>query len=267
VPANLEPPLARARDDNPIVYTDGCHLGFAQTTFGDCVYGDASSQTTVVLFGDSHAAQWFPALEQLANADHLRLVSLTKSACSAADVHVWNTTLLRTYTECDTWRANVMTRIAAEHPALVVVSEDRAYQVTVNGAPVDVAQAMTTWNAGLETTLTQLRAISGTVALLGDSPRSTVDPPVCLSAHLDDSVDCATPLSKAVDRSWMAAEQSVAAAAGVRYVDSTPLVCPSDPCPVVIGRVLVYRDQDHLTATYSAILARRLGLALQLGTG
>ena len=267
VPANLEPPLARARDDNPIVYSDGCHLNFYQTESGTCVYGDAASHTTVVLFGDSHAAHWFPALQQLAEADHLRLVSLTKSACSVADVHVWNSALLRTYTECDTWRANTLARIAAEHPALVVVSEDRLYQVVVNGAPVDVKQAMATWNAGLAKTLRQLRATSGAVALIGDTPRSNVDPPVCLSAHLSDSADCATPLSDAIDRSWMAAEQLVTAASGVRYVDPTPLVCPSDPCPVVIGRVLVYRDEHHLTATFSAVLARRLGLALHLGTG
>jgi hypothetical protein len=26
----------------------------------ECVYGNPSSKTTVVLFGDSHAMQWFP---------------------------------------------------------------------------------------------------------------------------------------------------------------------------------------------------------------
>ena len=267
VPTNLVPSLARAAADNPVVYSDGCHLGFLQTVPGTCVYGDAASSDTVVLFGDSHAAQWFPALEQLANADHLRLISLTKSACSAADVHVWNTSLQRAYTECDTWRTNVFARVAAEHPALVVIAEDRAYQLAVAGSPSPVAQHMATWNAGLARTLARLGATSGAVALVGETPRSTVDPPVCLSAHLTDAVACATPLSDAIDPGWMAAERSAAAAAGARYVDSTPLVCPSDPCPAIIGRVLVYRDQHHLTATFSAVLARRLGLALGFPPG
>ena len=90
MPSNLVPSLALASADNPVVYSNGCHLGFLQTQPGACAFGDPSSATTVVLFGDLHAAQWFPALAQLADADHFRLVSMTKSACSAADVRVWN---------------------------------------------------------------------------------------------------------------------------------------------------------------------------------
>ena len=40
-----------------------------------------SSKTTVVLFGDSHAMQWFPALNGLAKEHDWRLVGLTKAAC------------------------------------------------------------------------------------------------------------------------------------------------------------------------------------------
>ena len=192
---------------------------------------------------------------------------MTKSACSAADVRVWNSSLKRAYTECDTWRENVLARIADEQPALVVIAEDRAYQLAVNGAPVAVATQMANWNAGLARTLASLSAISGEVAIIGETPRSAFDPPDCLSRHSDDALACATPLADAVSAGWMAAEQASAAEAGVRYVDTTLLVCPSEPCPAVIGRVLVYRDPHHLTATFSAVLARRLGLALDFPPG
>ena len=43
------------------MYADGCHLNPPETEVPECVYGNPSSKTTVVLFGDSHAMQWFPA--------------------------------------------------------------------------------------------------------------------------------------------------------------------------------------------------------------
>ena len=267
VPKNLQPSLAAARDDIAVVYRDGCHLGFTQTQPGSCAYGDPTSGTTVVLFGDSHAAQWFPALLQLANANHWRLESLTKSACSAADVRVWSSALNRQYAECDAWRGAVLARIAAEHPALVVVSDDRYYQLAVNGGPVPVGDLQEQWDAGLSRTLDRLRDTAGRVVLIGDTPRSRVDPPVCLSAHLADARACATPLSRAIDAPRLDADSRVADSVGVGFVDPTPWVCPSDPCPAIIGRVLVLRDQHHLTQVFSGILARRLGDALGLPPG
>ena len=66
VPANLRPSLRGARSDLPAIYHDGCHLDAAVTKPGPCVFGDPASPTTVVLFGDSHAAQWFPAFDAVA---------------------------------------------------------------------------------------------------------------------------------------------------------------------------------------------------------
>ena len=67
----------------PKVYQDDCHVNNGETRSGLCTYGDVNSQRTIVLYGDSHAAQWFPALERIAIDNGLKLVSLTKSACPA----------------------------------------------------------------------------------------------------------------------------------------------------------------------------------------
>jgi hypothetical protein len=39
-----------------------------------------------VLFGDSHAAQWFPAVENIASSQGYKLFSFTKTSCPAIDV-------------------------------------------------------------------------------------------------------------------------------------------------------------------------------------
>ena len=64
----------------------GCHVGFLDATPTDCVFGDVTANATVVLFGDSHAAQWFPAMDRLGKERHWKLVSMTKSACPAAAI-------------------------------------------------------------------------------------------------------------------------------------------------------------------------------------
>jgi hypothetical protein len=252
------PSLTKARDDLPVIYSDGCHLDVTATAPGKCVYGDRSSATTVVLFGDSHAAQWFPALERLAVQNGWRLESMTKSGCATADATVWSGITKRAYTECDEWRQAALERIAAEHPALVVVSNSRGYQLMANGKATPIAKLPTEWDAALGRTLTRLGTLAGQVVMIGDTPRSNEDPPVCLSANLDDASACAMPYAKVVDPAYTAREAAVAASAGVGWVDPTVWVCRTDPCPVVFGRFLIFRDQHHLTATYARALATRL---------
>ena len=254
VPANLQPSLATARADLPPIYGDGCHLSFLDTQSGSCVFGDAHGSKTVILFGDSHAAQWFPTLERLALSNGWRLVSLTKSSCPAVDSTVWSSNLKRAYTECDTWRTNALDRIAAERPDLVVVSNSQ-YALAVNAGPATSAGPSAAWDAALGRTLARLRQLARNVVLIGDTPRPSVDPPVCVSAHLGDRLACATPLAQALDRASLNAEAQVSNQVGVVMVDPTPWVCPSSPCPVIIGQVLVYRDDQHMTATFAAALA------------
>jgi hypothetical protein len=57
-------------------------------------------------------------------------------------------------------------------------------------------------------------------------------------------------------------EQDLAAAEGIGFIDPTPWVCPSSPCPAVLGNLLVYRDAGHLTATFAAALTDRLEQAV-----
>ena len=53
----------------------------------------------------------------------------------------------------------------------------------------------------------------------------------------------------------MAAERAAVRRAGAAYVDVTPLVCARGRCAVVVGNLLVYRDDNHLTTSYAAWLA------------
>jgi len=268
VPAGLRPSLGAARADHAQPYDDGCHLNSTDTVSGSCVYGDPTSSTTVVLMGDSHAASWFPAVLRLATEQGWRLLSLTKSGCSSVDIAQWNAALKRAYTECDQWRENTYQRIEAERPALVLIANDRGFRaVGPDGSTTLVgAERTDAWQKGMARTLARLTPVAGRVVIIGDTPHSGFDVPVCLSEHPDDTLACATSFARAVSVSWLEQERAAAARGGAGFVDPTRWVCPSVPCPAVIGNFMVFRDQHHLTTPFSSALAPRLGDALQILT-
>jgi peptidoglycan/LPS O-acetylase OafA/YrhL len=259
VPAGLRPSIGEARTDFPLPWDDGCHVRQEDTISGSCTYANTSSSTTIVLAGDSHALSWFPAVNRLATERGWRLVSLTKSFCALVDVPQWSPNFKRVYTECDTWRENTYRRIEAEKPDLVLIANSRMFRA----ASLDWRQRAEAWRRGMANTLARITPAAGQVVLIGDTPRSVFDVPVCLSAHPDDTLACATPFEKSVSLIWLAEEEAAAAAGGAGFVDPTLWVCPTGPCPAVIGNFMVLRDEHHLTIPFSGALWRRLGDALQ----
>lgn len=123
-----------------------------------CVYGAVASDTTLVLFGDSHAAQWFPALEQVAARRRWRLVSLTKSACPSAMVSVLNPSLGRAYVECDRWRRRAFARIDSLHATIVVVSNAGLYTLVSGSQQISMTkpEGVLMWTEGLGSSVREL---------------------------------------------------------------------------------------------------------------
>lgn len=251
VPQNLRPALRDASSDQPRIYADGCHRSFAETVPADCVYGN-SSAPRVVLFGDSHAAQWFPALMGWATDNGYAVEVHTKSSCPSVDATVYRDGV--PYTECSLWRDAVIDRIEKESPALVLIANFGTANLNL---PSDHSYA-SAWNSALSSTLER---ISAPTAVIADTPDLGQTPSICLSARLQDTAACGLPRAEAVRADVRQAEATAAAADGSPMIDLTDFLC-SDVCNPVIGDTLVYRDAHHLTATFSAELADALGAAL-----
>jgi hypothetical protein len=257
-PANLRPSLRGARGDLPAIYNDGCHLDASVTMPGPCTFGDPASTTTVALFGDSHAAQWFPALAQLADQHRWRLLVLTKKGCPTASISVFSPMVNRELRECDAWRLNVAARLAAEQPDLVLMSSYR-YRQAGAWAGVDSNEA---WQRGLSSTLAAYRPLAGRVLVLGDTPTPARDIPACVSANLGRLSACVNPRAEAVRDDRLGIEQQVAAAHDSAFVSTSNWLCSPTACPVIVGDILVYRDANHLTATAASWLAPFLDAAI-----
>ena len=86
LPSNITPTLQQAIADMPTIYSNNCHASFSAVQPKNCVYGDATSSTVIGLYGDSHAAQWFPAFEKMAIKRNWKFISYTKRGCPPADI-------------------------------------------------------------------------------------------------------------------------------------------------------------------------------------
>jgi len=244
VPSDLRPSLRGAFDDVPETWRNGCHVGIAATRPKECVYGDPNGATTVVLFGDSHAASWFGAFKGAAEEAGWRLLTFTKSGCPAASVPQWRAEVGRSYTECDQWRAAALEMIAKEHKPIVVLAGSRDSNVQVEDE----------WRTGYERTIASLPADARPM-ILADTPRSGVNVPVCLSGHLDDAAACSLPRADAVDEDFRSLERDIAEETHATFIDTLPWVCATFPCPMIRGNLLVLRDTNHLSSPFSASLA------------
>jgi peptidoglycan/LPS O-acetylase OafA/YrhL len=259
VPSNLKPPLADAAAEKKALEFNGCLRTPFQSGQPECATGDTASATTVALVGDSHAAMWKPALQQVAEQRHWRMELLSKGACPLLDLPVTNPLrrLVELVEHCEQWRSQVIERLQAEHPRLVVVSMWRGYGVdeSLTGfRPYDPK-----WIDSLTRLVQQLRGTGAKVLVLGPIPDPHFVVPICLSSHLDDVAACTPSKSTAVNESGIAAEAAATTNGGGHYADVTDLFCTPDRCPVIVGNTLVYLDENHQTFEHSRLLAPAIG--------
>ena len=251
VPENLEPSLEDAADDNPSIYDDDCHRTQASTDASGCRIGENPDAPLVFLFGDSHAASWYPALARLAEDGEIRVDTNTKSSCPSADVPLLIDGV--EYDECAQWRSGVIERIQQEEPALVLLANHGTEEWEMMDGDDPAAQ----WRAGLESTIQEVDG-SGSVAVLADVPLQGADPAQCLSNNLEHAGDCDATVQEAFSPEVIETEKAAAHAADAEYIDLTDRLCNEETCPTIIDNLLVYRDEQHLTATFSARLAEPL---------
>jgi peptidoglycan/LPS O-acetylase OafA/YrhL len=265
VPANLKPSLAEAASDLPVPEDNGCLNGYTDAAVHPCIYGDTSAATSIVLFGDSHALQWFPAIDSLANQQNDAVVVMTKATCPPIDVTVYNPDLGRTYTECDRWKKAELARLATLRPAVVILGFSREYGIANDHVVVD-GQA---WLSGLSQMIATIQNTTGArVVVMADDPYPQQSVPQCLSVHLSNTPACSIPKRYPYyNPGGISQEETVASSTGAGYVDTDPWFCISTTCTVIVGNLLVYRDDNHITATYADWLTPAVGARLEIATG
>ena len=227
----------------PLIYDDGCHANYAQTKSGKCEYGQLDSDKVMVLYGDSHAAQWFPALHEIANRSGYKLISLTKSACPSVDVDRRDQGGFKS-SKCKQWRENTIKRIKGIAPDVLIMSSFQHFAM-----PPQFNDRSRWWIAGQEKLFKQVRNSAQNLIYITDTPHPLRDIPACLS---DNPISVCNTSERSENLSI----------AGFKRIDPTPWLC-SNVCPAVKDGVVAYRDSSHISVDMSIALIPKLAQALR----
>jgi peptidoglycan/LPS O-acetylase OafA/YrhL len=229
-----------------------------------CEFGDRGSATSMILFGDSHAIQWFDAMKTIADQQHVRLVTVLKSGCPAAGLAP-PLPVASFRAECEPWRRQAFDRIASLKPSLVVLSSASHF---VDRETAGLTTSADAWEAATRRTFARLVTSAASVLLLRDTPYPGFDIPVCLSRNQMQrglSVrTCDFGLSGAINESARQAEsRALAAFPQVAVWDPATFICSGNHCPAVADTVVTYRDDNHLTGRFARTLAPALWSVLR----
>jgi peptidoglycan/LPS O-acetylase OafA/YrhL len=250
----LRPNPLKARADRGRSYYEGCLVGIEGTNSNKCLYGNPTGDRTLILFGDSHAMQYFPAVEELAEIHGWRLIVLTKAECPPEEVEVKSMVEDREYSQCDEWREETLKRIEQgnEHMTVVMSGDTEYTPYGPGGEELSGDEAAEAMEAGYLRTLRRIEAAGPHTVVIRDNPSSIEDVPSCVSEDIQHLGRCAFPRRKEWDREYDV--RAAKASPETHLVDFIGDICPGEVCRAVIGNALVYRDKDHLTATFARTL-------------
>ena len=250
LPADLTPSLTSARADEERLRGDGCLAFERVTTPPTCEYGDTGSAITIALVGDSHASHWFPAIEAIALERGWRLLTFVKVSCSFTTLAQRNLALKREYRECTAFNEATVARLNQIKPELTIIVNRRTFRPIGGGDTPELAGAA--FGA-------MVARLPGATAIIVDTPDPGFDAPACLSKHSSDIRPCFFAQSDVDNGEIGIAERVAAEVAGAQLIDLTANICTEWPCSPIAGSVLIYRDEDHMTETFSRSLAAPLG--------
>jgi hypothetical protein len=224
-----------------------CRPTHPDAVVSPCLFG-LDGGDDVALIGDSHAEHWRAALEVVAQAKRWHGISLTQPGCAlnARTPRLHTPALTR---DCARWLGGVRRWLAA-HPEVHTVFVSAHAKTRYAGDPV----------AGFRTAWRNLPDSVQRVYVLRDTPRAVRPEADCVSrlARRKRPIGshCAQPRAAALPPDPEAIAARGGADPRVRLLDLTKLLCGTQSCPAVIGGVLVRKDGDHLTRTFSATLGR-----------
>ncbi|MCO5065638.1 MAG: acyltransferase [Rhizobiaceae bacterium] len=240
--------IARASKDFTAVYADRCHLRYEELESKECPYGVKGAAKKVVLFGDSHAAQWFGPLEKAAKDEGWELRAWTKTTCPWADITIWYQPRKAVYSECTTWREETLSRIVALKPDLVVLAELADYSGRLyDGEVLKGSAIQPAWERAMLKTIDRLEAAGIRVAMIHDTPRLYKTYRDCLATS---DADCGRERKEATETADNVASFIRDTRPEVTILDFNDRICDPDRCPAIRNGQILYQDSHHLTATY-----------------
>ena len=264
LPTGLTPSLTSARTDKSewLKESNTCSIDFPEVRVPTCSGGDANGAKLIVLYGDSHASMWMPAIDAIAKKNGYRVELYAKLACPLIQAPIWSYQLNRPFTECTQWQQLVLPKIKTAKPDILIIT-DQWKPAVVDGAKSDF-DTESLWEKEFPKALATLNSYTKKLIVIGNNPSMSTDSINCVSKPGVTISLCASVRTQADNHAINKIEQAATVSIKGTYIDTVAWACDSYMCPAIVDSKLVYFDQWHFTATYvnwlTPALAKAIGL-------
>lgn len=206
--------------------------------------GSENAEKTIVVLGDSHAQHWSGAVDAMAQKHGWRWILLTKPSCRFGGPSETRGE------ECGAFNEAAGKYVLEHDPdAVLTLGTFTALGEDPEGrTPAQQERIVPGYEAGIR----PLLAAGIPVVALRDTPRFTTPAPECVDRFGAEAEKCNVPVSELMAKASPLEELESGGTLGENFstMDMTDQLCPEGMCRPVIGNVLVYMDQSHLTSTY-----------------
>lgn len=249
--APLLPTQASLPDDWPQFVGGKCRSN-GKELLNICQNSIEDGEKHVVVMGSSHAHVLNTPILAMAERNNWSVTSITKGYCPLGDDIATGIS-----ESCVEFNKDTMAEVLAMAPDLVVTTSTRTNVLWEEPEMLDDSwlNAMVTLNsAGID------------VVAVRDTPRIPQNVPECLVETPGEYIACG---AKRIDLysdvpptdgiAWMLPR--------TKFLDFTDYFCDETYCPAVIGNVIVYKDDNHVTRSYMNTLTPMFEREFQDATG
>ena len=211
-----------------------------------CILGVKSAPVTIGVIGDSHIGSYAAALSILAAKNNWRLELYWKGGCPFSDAQRVHDAVLAS--ACKEFVKRARSRILAAHYDLLITTQVSGVEwvpsIALSGSKMAENGLISLWYD---------IARSGTsILVIKDNPRPIPKVLACLASK--GLTKCDQPRAKAFKLDPQVAAVARLASKRVTLVNFDNVFCTPTACSPVIGHVIVYRDANHVTSTFTKSL-------------
>lgn len=244
----------------------GCETDTLEVGDKSCLLGDTENpKLRIAVVGDSHATAWLPALEVMAKQRHWQLETHIRSGCSPSLASLKQAEQLSGQAErlCTESIRALGPKLANDKSldAVIVAAQGNKRQ-WVSSAGYEFTDPKTEGFTALWESWTQR---GKKVVVLQEVPRlGNKNVPTCVATNPEDPQACSVTREKglSIRHNLHKALESKTAPKGIVHADLTNSICSADRCFAVLGSLITYYDQSHLSHDFARSLAPELGKQL-----
>jgi hypothetical protein len=235
-----------------------------------CLWGDKKGKKSIFLFGDSQAATWLPAMNQIGLSKGYKIYFLSEASCPPWEPpgkKDFQLTTGLTFDQCIKIVSNEIQFAITIHPTFIVLAGDGN-----DIGPNQFNPSTTSYAQEMATVISRLKPSRSEIVLLSQVPQYNVSPsnpmtPVeCLTVHGNDIIPCLLNPEVSTGSPVNQAFVLTSTRFKVPLINILPLFCTSQRCPLIvwspIGVYLTHYDQYHMDKFYSVFIAHALSQLL-----